>query len=238
MTTIRRVRRGKVASKAALAATGSVYVAVIGDVIRSRRLTVSVRRDVQRRLNSTLEALNSRYPRAVAAKFLITVGDEFQGLLRDASILPELIRVMELSLPDVDFRLGIGRGEVYTDLNDYAIGMDGPAWHAARAAIEDAKTNRRLGGVFAGFGEDRDVILNGLARVLHHLRSRLTVKQRQLLEALLQAGTQSEIALRSGITKQAVSKQARAAGGEAYREAERAWKLVLVNPSTRVEHES
>jgi hypothetical protein len=203
------------------------YIAVIGDVIRSRRLTPGARRDIQRRLDTTLQQLNLQYRRALAAKLLITVGDEFQGLFRDGSILPELIRRLEVGLREVDVRLGIGRGAVYTDLKDYAIGMDGPAWHAARVAIEDAKLNRRLGGVFVGFGRSTDVVLNGFARVLHYVRSRLTVKQRHLLEALLETETQAEIAVRTGITKQAVSKQARAAGGDAYREAESAWKLVL-----------
>lgn len=174
--------------------------------------------------------MNTRYRNALAAKFLITIGDEFQGLLRDPSVLPELIRSVEINLPDIEIRLGVGCGEVFTDLNEYAIAMDGPAWHSARTAIEDSKTNRRLGGVFVGFGHDVDVTLNGFARVLHYVRSRLTAKQRNLLEALLASGTQTEIAARAGITKQAVSKQARAAGGEAYREAEHAWRMILMTP--------
>ncbi len=133
-------------------------------------------------------------------------------------------------MPEIDLRLGIGRGAIDTDLKEYAIGMDGPAWHAARAAIEDAKTSRRLGGVFVGFGLTIDVILNGFGRVLHYVRSRLTASQRRLLEALLETDTQAQIAAKAGITKQAVSKQAKAAGGDAYREAENAWKAMLSIP--------
>jgi hypothetical protein len=65
--------------------------------------------------------------------------------------------------------------------------------------------------------------------VLHYVRNRLTIKQRNLLEALLETETQAEIAVKAGISKQAVSKQARAAGSDAYREAESAWKLILSN---------
>jgi len=107
------------------------------------------------------------------------------------------------------------------------MGMDGPVWHAARAAIEEAKHGDRLGGVFNGFGSDEDLVHNGFARVLHLLRARLTDKQRQLMDALLGGQTQKEISRSAGVSKQAVSKQARAAGVEAYREAELAWSRVL-----------
>jgi len=178
-------------------------------------------------MQKTLEDINGTFAPSLAAKFLITVGDEFQGLLGDPVIIPKLIRELEVNLPTTRLRLGIGRGPLHTDLGDYAIAMDGPAWHAARKALEEAKVGRRFGGVFVGFGATEDRILNGMARVLHHVRSHLTAKQRELLEALLQNGTQTEIASREGISKQAVSKQARSAGLEAYKEAEEAWRLIL-----------
>jgi hypothetical protein len=216
-----------------------IYVAVIGDVVRSRVLTRGVRSSVQRSLERILEKINIRYRSSLAAKFLVTIGDEFQGLLLEPSVLPALIRDLESALPDVELRLGIGRGQLYTDLKEYAIGTDGPAWHAARTAIEDAKTNRRLGGVFIGFGSLADATLNGFARVLYHLRARLTVKQRALLEQLLDVGTQAEIAASKGVSRQAISKQVKASGGEAYREAENAWRMNLANTSREtVAHES
>jgi hypothetical protein len=108
--------------------------------------------------------------------------------------------------------------------------MDGPAWHAARRAIELAKTQQRLGGVFRGFAQRDELVLNGLARALHQLRARLTPKQRRLLEALLELDSQKQLAAQTGVSKQAVSKQARAAGVQAYREAEACWKVVLGAP--------
>lgn len=219
--------RGRTGKRVAASTTSGVYIAIIGDVLRSRQFTSAARRDLQRRLNAALTDLNTRYKPAIASKFLITVGDEFQGLLLDATVVPEMIRSIEVRLPDIEVRLGIGRGAVHTALEEYALGMDGPAWHAARTAIENAKARRRLGGVFAGFGPASDTALNGFARILHYVRSRLTSKQRELLEALLEHGSQIEIASRAGITRQAVSKQTKAAGGEAYREAEQAWRLLL-----------
>jgi len=207
----------------------TLYVGVIGDFVRSRQIAPQARSSLQRRLGRTLQQINSHFAPSLAAKFLITIGDEFQGLLRNPVVIPDLVRELEMNLPDANMRLGIGKGDLYTDLGEYAIGMDGPVWHAARRALEDAKVSRRFGGVFVGFGRQEDQILNGIARVLHHVRSRLTTKQRGLLEALLRDETQAEIATRERISKQAVSKRARAGGLEAYKEAEAAWKLVLAN---------
>lgn len=208
-----------------------VYTAVIADVVHSRRLPGDERRELQRAVERTLAEVNRTFASALAAKFLITVGDELQGLLHDPAILPELIRRLEVRLPQIDLRIGVGRGGIDTDLKEYAIGMDGPAWHAARAAIDAAKKDDRRGGVFRGFGARDDLTLNGLARLLHHLRAGLTSKQRALLEELLDDETQTEIARKAGISKQAVSKQARAAGWELYREGEAAARAILANPS-------
>src|SRR5712671_513695 len=142
------------------------FVGLIGDVVGSRRLGASARDDLQGQIRRSLEEINERFSSSVAAKFLITIGDEFQGLLQDPAVLPELIRALEMGLPNTVLRLGIGRGAIHTGPAEYAIGMDGPAWHAAREALTQARAGRRLGGVFMGFGESEDRILNGFARVL------------------------------------------------------------------------
>lgn len=237
MTAISRRTPSRRRTPSGSGSTRDVYVAVIGDVVKSRQLASAARRDLQRRIERSLQAVNRRFAAAIAAKFLITVGDEFQGLLRAPSVLPALIRELEMSLDDIDVRLGIGHGPIDTDLEDYAIGMDGPAWHRARTALERAEAERRFGGVFVGFGERADRILNAFARVLYYLRARMTAKQRQLLELFLQRDTQQAVADKAGVSKQAISKQARAAGWDAYREAETAWTWILEHSSVEAEPE-
>ena len=209
---------------------GPQYVAVIADIVQSRRIVGIDRHDLQKKVEITLADLNRRFVDSVAAKFVITVGDEFQGLLRTARVIPELIRYLETTLPDVKIRLGIGRGDLDTALRKEAIGMDGPVWHAARAAIRSAENDHRLGGVFVGFGDD-DPILNGLARVLYYVRNRLTKKQRTILEQLLKSNNQSTLAKRTGVSPQAISKQVRASGSEPYREAEDGFRALLARNS-------
>ena len=55
------------------------YFALIGDIIDSRH--EQDRYDVQKKLQSILSSVNAENAAHIAADFLITLGDEFQGLL-------------------------------------------------------------------------------------------------------------------------------------------------------------
>lgn len=55
------------------------YVAIIGDIKNSREL--QDRKQVQEKLEAVLNEINDTYDADIASKFLITLGDEFQGLL-------------------------------------------------------------------------------------------------------------------------------------------------------------
>jgi hypothetical protein len=202
-------------------------IAVIGDIVASRRVPPGERSHLQRALDQLAATVNKRYHRAIAARFLVTLGDEFQGVLTQGEIIPDLIWDIETSLPTVGVRLGIGLGALNPPFKPVALGMDGPAFHAARAAVELARKRRLPGGLFIGFGEVDDLVLNGLARLLHHERERLSKEQRTTLARLREGRSQAEIAQQLRITRQAVSLRAQGAGWEAFSEGERAWRAAL-----------
>src|SRR5260370_9939679 len=64
-------------------------IAVIGDIVASRRVGQAQRSLVQRQLEGLVTTLNARYRRAIAARFLVTLGDEFQGVLRRGAAVPQ-----------------------------------------------------------------------------------------------------------------------------------------------------
>jgi hypothetical protein len=205
-------------------------IACIGDIVASRQLRPDVRRKVQRTLTEKLKEMNLLLGPGLVADFAVTLGDEFEGVIGVAfasHAIPDLIWAMEDALSAVTMRFGVGLGSIDTELSRDPRMMDGSAFHNARSAIEVASKGKRLGGVFQGFGETHDAVLNGLARVLYLQRSRWSPRQRQLMNLLRGGKRQNEAAEILGLTKQAVSAYARAAGWQTYGEGETAWRIAI-----------
>lgn len=207
-------------------ASAPLCIALIADMARSRDLAPLHRPAVQKRFQNLVEFINKTYHRDILSRFVITLGDEFQGLLRSGSSIPDLLWDIDARFSDRRLRVGFGLGVLYTPLQKEAINIDGPALHFARAAIEMAAEKRSFGGVFFGFG-DMDPILNGFARALWFHRSRLTARQIRIAGLLRHGLSQLAIARQLRISPQAVSKQSRALGWSAYAEAAAAWRIVF-----------
>jgi hypothetical protein len=206
------------------------YIAILGDIVGSRKLANAKRRSIQTVFSQLMDRLNASYSTNLKAKFTITLGDEFEGLLSidgAQTAVPDIIWTVEDTFATVAMRIGIGLGTVDTGIPEYAAGADGPAFHRAREAIELAAKKQRLGGVFRGFGDRRDAILNGLARVLHRQRDGWSKQQRMVARHLRNGSKQTDAASAMGLSKQAVSAYARAAGWEAYSEGEIAWRKAI-----------
>lgn len=200
--------------------------AVIADVVNSRGLSEVERRDLQSSIDQMLQSFNQAFKQHIVSRFVLTIGDEFQGLIGAPQMIPELLWRIESDLRDVAVRVGVGFGTISTTMRAEAVGMDGPAFHLARSAIGEAKANKELGGVFRGFGSS-DTILNGFARVLWFQRSRWTVAQRETVSLLRTGLKQNDISAALLVTQQAVSQRTRGAGWEPYRAAERGWQECL-----------
>lgn len=109
-------------------------MAVISDLVGSRDL--SDRRGTQEALGEVLEAINAE-SEAIASPYTITLGDEFQVVYDHAGgMFGDFWRILARLYP-VKVRFSVGVGQIVTDINpDRALGMDGPAFHAAREGIE------------------------------------------------------------------------------------------------------
>lgn len=114
------------------------YVAMIGDIKESRKL--ENRGQIQEKLKLVLKYVNEAYQEDISAKFIITLGDEFQGLLHCNEHLFEILQYIQREMYPVRLRFGIGLGEISTDIfYEAAIGADGPAYYAARQMIEELR---------------------------------------------------------------------------------------------------
>ena len=195
-------------------------------MVRSRDLPRSRRRVLQKQFSTLIVNLNRNYRKTISSRFVITLGDEFQGRLNSAVMIPDLLWHLEQDFPGRELRVGIGFGTLDTPLQSDAINIDGPVLHLARAAIDQAKKSQSLGGVFRGFGE-LDDILNAMARLLWFHRSRWTRSQRRIAGLIRQGMSQTQVAKKLRIRKQVVSRQVLASGCFQYIAAENAWRMIL-----------
>lgn len=203
-----------------------LLIAMIGDMVHSTALSSSNRAAAQRDFARLIASLNRRFRGSIASQFVITLGDEFQGLLSKPEAIPDIVWIIETEYRQRDMRLGFGFGTLHTPLRQIALNIDGPALHRARDAVTIARTKGLLGGVFDGFGTHDDV-LTGFAQILRHVRYRMTPRQRTVLNLLRDGHTQTQVARKLGVSKQAVSASAIAAGWDAYRIAEQGWRIAL-----------
>lgn len=190
------------------------FIAIIGDIRGSRSLTQ--RREIQENLGIILQEINEGFEADIAAKFLITLGDEFQGLLFDGRSLLKIIEKIEMSLYPVTFRFGIGMGRITTDIYpEMALGADGPAFYRARSAIELLKENESkkkavLSDLSFRFEEKNSTterLLNTAFTLLYSLEHTWTDRQREIItDQLFHQDGQKASALRLGITQSAVHK--------------------------------
>ena len=63
--------------------TSAPCIAIIGDMVHSRALSARARSAAQTDFAKLVVLLNRRFRRTIASRFVITLGDEFQGLLRE-----------------------------------------------------------------------------------------------------------------------------------------------------------
>jgi hypothetical protein len=133
-----------------------LYVAMIADVVGSRELAPAPRARVQADLRAALAAWNRRvaWRAHLAARFAVTAGDEVQGLLTPGAPLWAITHALRATFPDVNWIVAWGRGPIATALAPTAPEIDGPCFHAARAALDAAKA-ARLVLTFGGFRDER-----------------------------------------------------------------------------------
>lgn len=157
-------------------------IALIGDVVRSRR--VSNRRGLQARLSRALGEV-SRNNRCLASPYTLTLGDEFQAVYRRADRVVADILDLLVSIHPVQARFSLGVGSLSTPINpEQALGMDGPAFHRARAAMEALKREKGLWRIAAEPVETWRPVNHVLAYVGHHAggwdRNRLRILRQRL----------------------------------------------------------
>ena len=183
------------------------YLVLIGDIVHSR--SVSDRNAAQRKFSSACAKLNIEAERlGLVSPLTITLGDEFQAVFKNSARLWECILRLEAAMAPLEMRFAVGVGAISTSLKrDSALGMDGPAFYAARAGIEQLK---KTGGRYriAGLGQD-ELFINAVLELLGRNRMKWRASRVLILASLLQGKNVSEISKLTKTSEQAVYRNIR-----------------------------
>lgn len=179
------------------------YLVLIGDLVASRQ--APDRAELQRKLAATLASLN-RDGRGLVSPYTVTLGDEFQAVYREATPIFQHMFAILGALYPVGVRFAWSIGEITTEINSHsALGMDGPAFYAARDAITSLKGRDEVCSI-AGLPADRQPLAGAALRVVSHLLGRWKRSRFLVMEDLLADRKVQDIASRLGMSEQAVYK--------------------------------
>lgn len=164
------------------------------------------------RVADVLTRLEGAVP--VVLAFERTAGDEFQGVLEQPDVVVAV--VLDL-LRDGAWSVGVGAGPVQLPLPSSTRAAAGPAFLAARRAVEAAKQRPARVAVRGAAGddaEDAQAVLGALAVVIE----RRSPQAWEAIALVEEGRTQAEAATELGISRQAVGQRLAAGLWELERE--------------------
>ncbi len=193
---------------------GNPYIAIIGDIRKSKK--IENRNEIQKKLKQVLEEINHKYDKEIASNFIITLGDEFQGLLYSGINTMNIVNEIERKMYPVKIRFGIGAGAITTDVNkEMSIGADGPGYYKARAAIDFLKDNEKKKQTntadvrFEAEGDNHTItiMINTILSLLTAIKDSWSDRQREIIwDMLHHQDSQVDVAKRFNIKQPAVQK--------------------------------
>ena len=140
--------------------------------------------------------MNELFGDCLASRFTLTLGDEFQALLKVDAPVFQIIDTLRSELTPTQLRFGIGLGEIVTAIDPLqSVGADGPAYWNARAAINFVHQKNDYGNTqiyFSSGKENQDFFVNALIASGEAIRSGWRDSQEEILLNLLKRSVYSE----------------------------------------------
>jgi len=203
------------------------YIAVIGDIKDSKK--INNRSEIQKKLRQVLDEINKKYDTDISSKFIITLGDEFQGLLCNGANTLQIISEIERKMYPIKIRYGVGVGAITTEVNkEMSLGADGPGYYKARDAIEYLKEDEKKNQTNAAdirFEVDSEnqsttIMINTILSLLTAIKDLWSERQQEIVWDMLEhQDSQVDVANRLKIKQPAVQKSLAKAKYYAYKDA-------------------
>ncbi len=203
------------------------YIAIIGDIKESKK--IDNRSEVQKKLKFVLEEINKKFDDDISSKFIITLGDEFQGLLCNGANTMNIISEIERKMYPIKIRFGVGVGTLTTEVNkEMSLGADGPGYYKARTAIEYLKDNEKRNQTNAADirieveseNQATTIMINTILSLLTVIKDSWSDRQREIIWDMLEhQDSQVDVAKRLKIQQPAVQKSLAKGKYYAYKDA-------------------
>ena len=157
------------------------YAALIIDLKKSRSYTKEDRNNIQYYVMDILHLLNRLYHKELVREVDFSAGDEVQGLFSSPEAAYLYYRMLSLWMHPIEIRAGIGVGgwDVQLD-NKGTTGQDGPSYHNARYAIENADDSEGYPILFFS-GNRSDVTINTIIGGAASILAKQSIYQNQIM---------------------------------------------------------
>jgi len=178
-------------------------VVMIGDVRGSRKMEQDARYEGQLYLKSAIIQVNEKKADTIEAPFMITRGDEFQGVLRDLKSAFEIMLEFERLLFPLQVRYGIGLGTIQRMGSKIPIEMDGPAFHRASESLNYLKKKKQTAHCLTD-DEIRDLLINTLFNLMNAIKGKWNILTFNRYWKYKELGTLEKVAQDEMVSTQAV----------------------------------
>jgi len=179
------------------------YTVITADIEASRKMDDRERFEWQLFLKSTIVQVNESFAGLIEAPFMITKGDEFQGVLKNLPDVHVITMKFERLIFPLRLRYGVGFGLIQKMGSNIPIEMDGQAFHKANSALQMAKKKKCAVCVNTG-NEQQDLILNTIYQLLYTIKRRWSDINYSRYWKYKDLGTFEKVAREEGVSTQAV----------------------------------
>jgi len=179
------------------------YAVIIADIKGSKKMQEMERYEWQLFLKSAIVQVNENWSCSIEAPFMITKGDEFQGVVHDIPKAYSIMIEFERLLMPVQLRFGIGLGRIQKMGANIPIEMDGPAFHRANTALNKAK-KRKHSVRFHSNDPQLDLYINTLFTLIYAIKSHWSDLNISRYWKYKELGTYDKVADIEGVSPQAV----------------------------------
>lgn len=156
------------------------YFILMGDIVKSRNHDSN---NLNKKLNEIISNGNQKFSKSILSHLEITIGDEFQCIMKDIESLLELMYYIDIALSyeNINCRFSIGYGEVNGNINkNSAYNIIGTGLTYTHELLNN-KDNKNKYRFFIQDDKLKEIALNTIGMLLENIQITITTKQTEYL---------------------------------------------------------